>query len=347
MTQFDVGGFLLSGAFLRLPSGKVRIWKGPFVASKNENNLIKSIAYMNFFADEIQRLDFASSVLETDTGTLRSMLAQGLEAQDFDGKCFLPPSFDKFQTSFQSIMGKIHRGEIEKAVPIVFAESPNVPSKNQLARIIGNVLEASNELYPFGMWQNGEGIIGASPEVLFRSEKNHIYTMALAGTAPVASMDQLKSDPKELHEHVLVVKDIENRLSSFGWVRIEPTKVIKIGPLAHLRTEIQVQSNHIDHMKILKALHPTAALGVYPRNYGITWMKDLPYQAQRGVFGAPILFPISGQEMIALVAIRCLQWTCEGSQIGSGCGLVKDSQLQKEWDELALKRSSVLKVLGL
>lgn len=347
MTQFDVEGFLEQGAFIRLPSGKLRLWKGPFEAQKDEKYLGKSIAYIDFFADEVFSLLAPNNVLETDTSTLRAMLGACSQTESFDGNSFLPPSFDKFQTSFQAILGKIHRGEIEKAVPIVFAESPSVPTKQQLARIIVNVLEASEELYPYGLWQNGQGLIGASPEVLFRTQKSKISTMALAGTSAASAMDQLKSDPKELQEHQIVVKDIQARLGNFGWVRTEPTKVIKIGQLAHLRTEMEVQCSQIDIQKIMRSLHPTAALGVYPRNYGLAWMKELPYQAQRGVFGAPIIFPLSSNEVIAIVAIRCLQWNREGSQIGSGCGLVKDSQLQKEWEELALKRNSVLKVLGL
>ncbi len=347
MTHFDVNSFLENGAFVRLPSGKLRLWQGPFKLTKNENYSANSIAYMDFFGDELTSLDCSNSVLETDTATLRKLFSEFSGNEPLEALNFLPPSFDQFQVSFQEIMGRIHRGEIEKAVPIVFAECPTFPTSGQIARILHNVLEASEELYPFGIWQKGLGIIGATPEILFRTQNQNVSTMALAGTAPLAFIDQLKSDRKELMEHQIVVKDIQSRLSQMGWVRVEPTKAVKIGSLAHLKTLMDVQVSQIDITKLVKSLHPTAALGVYPRNYGLAWLQSLPYQNRRGVFGAPIIFPLSHNEALALVAIRCLQWSPEGSKIGTGCGLVKDSNRQKEWEELSLKRSSVMKVLGL
>ena len=73
----------------------------------------------------------------------------------------------------------------------------------------------------------------------------------------------------------------------------------------------------------------------------------MPYQKDRGLFGAPIVFSISRNEFLGLVAIRCLIWNFEGSKIGSGGGLVSSSQFEKEWGELKLKRDSVYQALGI
>lgn len=359
MAQFDIQQFLNNGAFIRLKSGKVRAWSGPFTVSeahlhkndsgKSQDSFVNTILYKNFFDSEVYSLQSQGSVLETDASTFRQLLQAELRVfgsvPGFGG--FLPPSQEAFFTSFQTIMGKIQRGEIEKAVPIVFTESPIVPSTGQLAQMIDRSLDASEELFPFGVWFNGSGILGATPEVLFRNEGTTLFSMALAGTAPAEQIQNLKSDRKEIFEHQVVVEDIENRLKSFGWVRKEATKAIKIGAVAHLRTELSVAANRIDLQKLLQILHPTAALGVYPKNYGIQWMKELPYQSQRGLFGAPILFPISKLENICLVAIRSLQWSPDGSRVGTGCGIVRDSQQDREWQELGLKRRSTFKVLGI
>jgi menaquinone-specific isochorismate synthase len=362
MAQFDIQQFLNSGAFIRLKSGKLRVWTGPFKVTESNKTKAEpeaqgtvpgsAILFKNFYGSEVfsmkSSFEGSSDVLETDVGTFRNFLHEFNKSQSapaFGG--FLPPSEKAFHDSFQDIMGRIQRGEIDKAVPIVFAESPLIPQASQLAQMIDHVLEAHEELFPFGFWFNGSGIIGATPEILFRTEEQKILSMALAGTSPADQINQLKSDRKEISEHEIVVRDIEDRLKGFGWVRREPTKAVKIGPIAHLRTEISVSTQKIDALRLIESLHPTAALGVYPRNYGIAWMKNLPYQSGRGVFGAPILFPISKYESICLVAIRCLQWTSDGSQIGTGCGIVSESQFQNEWEELALKRSSVIKVLGI
>lgn len=358
MAQFDIRQFLKNGAFIRLKSGKVRLWSGKIdiltqasfsnLQSESQEFPINTIVYKNFFDSEIHAVQCENSVLETDASTLRQMLQQYLEAETpttFSG--FLPPSQEAFFTSFQTIMGKIQRGEIEKAVPIVFTESPTAPLSNQLAKMIENILESHEELYPYGLWFNGAGIIGATPEVLFRTEGEKISTMALAGTSAAEDIQALKSNRKEIHEHQIVVDDINSRLKSFGWVRQEATKAVKVGSVAHLRTELSVVAHKPEILKLIHLLHPTAALGVYPKNYGIRWLQDLPYQKQRGLFGGPLLFPISQTESICLVAIRCLQWSPEGSQVGTGCGIVRESQQSSEWEELLLKRKSIFKVLGI
>ncbi len=347
MTQTEIFSFLSSGAMIRLPSGKVRLWKGPFAVAETGKNPVFSLAWMDFYGSQLRALQSAQPVIETEVATLRSLLQAHISEAPMAASSFLPPSFDKFQESFQVIQGKIHRGEIEKAVPVVFAQSPLIPTISQRARMIHQALEAHPELYVFGYWDGSNGVLGATPEVLFQLQEKKLKTMALAGTHPRSEEAALLRDPKEQKEHQLVVKDIKERLEKLGWVKIHETQIAEFGLLSHLRTLIEVEVSDVTIPDLIKRLHPTAALGVFPRNYGITWMQNLPYQDQRGLFGAPLVFSLSRSESIALVAIRCLQWSENGSQIGTGCGLVESSNLQKEWQELALKRESVMKVLGL
>jgi len=347
MTQAEIYSFLSSGALIRLPSGKVRIWKGPFHPCQAGKEQVFSIACMDFFASQTDFLESRSPVIETEVSTLRSLLQEHISDSPFPASSFIPPSFEKFQESFQTIQGKIHRGEIEKALPIVFAQSPLIPTPNQRARMLAQVLEAHPNLYVFGYWDQSNGIIGATPEILFHLKEKHLKTMALAGTHPRAEENSLLRDPKEMKEHKLVIQDIKEKLEQLGWVKVGDTQIAEYGILSHLKTDIEVEISDISIQELIKRLHPTAALGVFPRNYGIKWMQALPYQEQRGVFGAPLVFSISHSEYLALVAIRCLQWSDNGSQVGTGCGIIEASDLHKEWKELALKRESVMKVLGL
>ncbi|MGZ5278308.1 MAG: chorismate-binding protein [Pseudobdellovibrionaceae bacterium] len=347
MTQTEIYAFLNSGAFIRLPSGKVRLWKGPLEVIEFKQNSVFSIACMDFYGSELQAFQASSPVIETEVSTLRSLLQPHISEAPMAASSFLPPTFEKFQESFQAIQGKIHRGEVEKAVPVVFAQSPLIPTPSQRARMIHQALEAHPDLYVYGFWNEASGILGATPEILFHLTEKKLKTMALAGTLPRANDEALLRDPKEIKEHQLVVKDIKERLEKLGWVKVHEMHIAEYGILSHLRTFIDVEISDLTVEDLVKRLHPTAALGVFPRNYGLAWMETLPYQDQRGIFGAPIVFSLSRSESIALIAIRCLQWSENGSQIGSGCGLIESSYLQKEWQELALKRESVMKSLGL
>lgn len=347
MTQDEIFDFLNSGALIRLPSGKVRLWKGPFDFCEAGKEQVFSIAYMDFFGAKTDFFESRSAVIETEVSTLRTLLQSHMSEMPMPASSFIPPSFEKFQESFQAIQGKIHRGEIEKALPVVFAQSPLIPTPNQRARMLVQALEAHSGLYVFGFWDQSQGILGATPEILFHLKDKNLKTMALAGTHPEAEASSLLRDPKEMKEHRFVIQDIQEKLEKLGWVKIGDTQVADYGVLSHLKTDLEVEISGASVEELIRRLHPTAALGVFPRNYGIAWMKDLPYQDQRGLFGAPMVFSVSRSECLALVAIRCLQWNENGSQIGSGCGIIEASDLHREWKELALKRESVMKVLGL
>lgn len=213
--------------------------------------------------------------------------------------------------------------------------------------MLWNALESHPDLFVFGFWNGDAGVLGATPEVLFHVKDHQLKTMALAGTRSQEKKQELLKDSKELKEHQFVIEDLKQKLEKFGWAKVGKTEIAEFGTIAHLKTEIEIELSHLEVDDLLKRLHPTAALGVFPRNYGIQWMKDLPYQEQRGVFGAPLTFSLSHTEVISIVAIRCLQWSPLGSQIGTGCGIIESSDLQREWSELALKRQSVMKILGL
>lgn len=356
MTQTEMFEFLNEGALLRLPSGKVRLWQGPFKPVDTLKSQEISISYTQFFASQPEAFQSPQPVLETEVSELRRQLQSFLEKHparsSFTSQAFTGASLEGFQESFQVVQGKIHRGELEKAVPVTFARSSEIPGPSERAHMLFSALEAHSGLYVFGFWNEQEGVVGASPEILFHQQGNILRTMALAGTLPKSSglpKETLLKDAKEMKEHRLVVEDIQKKLEKLGWVKVGQTHVIEFPLLSHLRTEIEVETSQASPSlkEIVKLLHPTAALGVFPRNYGIQWMQSLPDQVDRGVFGAPIVFSISHTESIAIVSIRCLQWNAQGSKVGAGCGLVQESDLFKEWQEIATKRESVFRVLGL
>lgn len=354
MTQLDIKEFLKSGAFVRLNSGKLRVWSGPSRSQIFDDNKVFSVAYRSFFESDLNAVEFTQTVLETETSEFRAQLQSYLEqnpiTQNYSSDDFVSPELSDFQQSFQIIQGKIQRGEIEKAVPITFAKSKQIPSIEKRAQMIFHALEAHSELYVYGFWNEKIGIIGASPEILFQLDDQNLKTVALAGTLPdseKAHRKPLLQDQKELKEHQFVIQDIKNIFEKKGFLKILDTKVLQLPGLAHLKTEINIEGSQFQISELVKSLHPTAALGVFPRNYGVQWLKDLPSQAGRELFGAPLVFSISHQQVLALVAIRCLQWNENGSQVGAGCGIVKSSQLDQEWNEVNVKRQSVMKVLGL
>lgn len=263
-----------------------------------------------------------------------------------------------FAESFAQIQQAISIGQLQKAVPIVFAHSSWYPSRTDIAKMILKLISSPDSLTIYGLWNSQAGVLGATPEILIEQEQSYLNTMALAGTLPKMNNQQqiislneaeqmLLSDKKEMSEHQFVAKDIISQLEQYGQLKLDGPHVVELPSLYHLRTRMSLKLNsEIDFELLTKKLHPTPALGTYPRHLWQTFLSNLPEQKERATFGAPFMLQTPGWKS-AVVAIRCLEWTEKGSRIGSGCGVVKDSDLQKEWYELKQKRDSVKRLLGI
>lgn len=212
-----------------------------------------------------------------------------------------------------------------------------------------HLLQAPSSLYVHGFWNTDGGLLGATPETLFVIRGKQLTTMALAGTCPKSDSERpsLLEDPKEREEHDLVTQDIVQVLSAYGRVHSEGPFLLELPTLWHLKTNIELTlQKPVDPRELIRRLHPTPALGVFPRAAGYQWLREEPGQEGRARYGAPFAF-IFPDEVVCLVAIRNLQWNKEESLIGAGGGVVAASELEREWRELRKKRESVKKILGL
>lgn len=263
---------------------------------------------------------------------------------------FSVPDRAKVAQSFQATQGRIQRGEIEKAVVIGTSASAWIPTAQERASLIMNALKASESLHVYGYWNDQEGVIGISPEVLFLRQGEFVQTMALAGSLPKEEAHErppLHRDPKEIREHQMVITDISDRLRQAGFLTQAPTEIVELPTLFHLRTMLEIRSCKKTDEEIVTQLHPTAAMAQFPRAYGLKWMKDLPYQLDRGLHGGVVWFRTGPDTSVAVVAIRSLFWDSKHSWITAGCGVVAESQEDREWREMTTKLNSVRLALGL
>lgn len=263
---------------------------------------------------------------------------------------WVEPLREGFENQVRLIRGFMAEGQLEKAVPVVHAQAREIMTDERLQAILRALAQAPNSLIPSGFWRPGEGLLGATPERLFTIGDDKISTMALAGTRAKRSADDARAlfeDPKERHEHQLVIDDIIARLSVFGEVEVGETVVAELPTLFHLKTAISVRGT-ASFDQLATALHPTPALGVSPRAFGLANMRKWDDVSLRARYGAPlgVVVPSLGLQE-CLVAIRNIQWRADEIKLGSGCGFVRESDVDREWNELALKRESVKKVLKL
>jgi menaquinone-specific isochorismate synthase len=201
-------------------------------------------------------------------------------------------------------------------------------------------------------------MIGATPENLFVKRGRELETVAVAGTKaktaqPVAeAVSEFLADSKERHEHQLVIDDLRETLSIVGDVTVGETQVLELPSLYHLVTPIQAHLNREMMLSELVALlHPTPALGLSPRRMGFSEMEKWGELDRRGRFGAPFGVAYRDEEGVEIqrcvVAIRNVQWQDQQVMLGSGCGVVPQSDFEREWSELRTKRESVKRLMDL
>lgn len=260
---------------------------------------------------------------------------------------FQQPVRDDFLRTMKDLHERIAEEELIKAVPVVFEtlEQPKLPLP--WMTWTKRALKLSEDLWAYGFWTKEEGMVGLTPEVLFRKKGFDVQTMALAGTRELSG-PSLLTDAKELFEHQVVVDDIKAVLAPYGKVQQECIREKSLPWLKHLFTPIKVElENEISAEQLARAMHPTPALGGFPRQRAWDWLKAQPEASMRGRFGAPFGVQVEQDRAVMIVAIRSVLYEKGLLKIGSGCGVVEASDAEREWDELELKRDSVRKALGI
>jgi isochorismate synthase EntC len=197
---------------------------------------------------------------------------------------------------------------------------------------------------PYGFWNEEYGIIGSTPEGLFSVQNGKLKTLALAGTARFGEEKKLLSSQKDRHEHELVIRNITEKLKEFcTHIKVGETGIRPFKKIIHLQTAIDADLNAgTDLTKLTSELSPTAALGGYPKEEALNFLNASEYAKKfpKRYFGSCFgLVTKDIQDFI--VAIRNIQWNKNEVFIESGGGIVAQSELSKEIEELRLKRETI------
>lgn len=273
------------------------------------------------------------------------------------------PPRELFDRRFREITARFATHQLDKAVPVVFATAQSQVSQLRCLEILEHLIGLPSHLIIYGFWGKlnsyREGMIGVTPELLFSLVDGSLETAALAATRakPPDPADNarearaLMDDPKERTEHQFVIDDISHVLEKVGEVKVGPTGILELPTLFHLKTSIRARLNReLSLDQASKLLHPTPALGFAPRTLGMSEMDHWDDGVYRWRYGAPFgvdaaLSPVERLNE-CVVAIRNIQWRDEDIRLGSGCGVVRASVADREWQELKLKRDSVKRILG-
>ena len=202
----------------------------------------------------------------------------------------------------------------------------------------------------------GVGFLGASPERLFRREGRFVTSEAVAGTRPRGSSfvddeglrDELLGSEKDRSEHGFVKVGIGEALRPLCTeLEVEGgVSEMKLASRRHLVSRVRGRLREgVTDADVLRALHPTPAVGGYPGEAALKGIRELePFD--RGWYAGPVGWVGADASEFA-VGIRSGLVRGRTLALFSGAGIVPGSRADEEWAEVEQKIGDFTGAFGL
>ena len=259
---------------------------------------------------------------------------------------------------------QIKKGKFDK---VVLSRKLEVDCLESPLKIFQKLISTYNSAFCYlwyhpkiGMW------LGATPEILLRTENNRLTTMSLAGTKPFTSKENPSWGQKELDEQLMVTNYIANALKDqVTKIEVSEVESVRAGNIWHLRTKLTgVFQNNLS--RVINALHPTPAIcGIplssarkfiqvhenYNREYYTGFLGELNLKQEidrtsnsRNQENKSYRAIKTKTELF--VNLRCMQMVDGKAIVYVGGGITKDSVPENEWLETIVKSKTILSILA-
>jgi anthranilate synthase component 1 len=202
-------------------------------------------------------------------------------------------------------------------------------------------------------------IVGSSPEILVRVEDGKIVLRPIAGTrkrggteaADKALEDELKKDPKEIAEHIMLVdlgRNDVGRVAKIGSVRVsELMTVERYSHVMHLVSNVEGElRDGLDAFDVLAACFPAGTVSGAPKVRAMEIIEELE-PTRRGPYAGSVgYFSYSGN-MDTCITIRTLIVQDGKVYVQAGAGIVADSEPEREYVETVNKATGMMKAVDM
>lgn len=199
--------------------------------------------------------------------------------------------------------------------------------------------------YMFYLKLNDFHLVGSSPELFVRCEKNDVAVRPIAGTRRRGQntqedkklIRQLLSDPKERAEHIMLLDLGRNdigRVCKYGSVKISEFMTIeKYSHVMHIVSEVKGKLRRDkDIFDLIKACFPAGTVSGAPKVRAMEIIEELE-NVRRGPYAGLVgYFSFSGN-LDSCITIRTIFTKDKTAYIQAGAGIVADSVPQREYQE--------------
>jgi isochorismate synthase len=254
-----------------------------------------------------------------------------------------------------SAAARLRAGEAEKVVLAreVIARGDGVVSAGMVARGLRAAYPSCFTYLISGA--DGTAFAGASPELLVRRAGRRAFAQPMAGSVARGGSDvederlagELFASSKDLGEHRVVSRFVVDAMRPFATtISAHDPEVVRFTNIQHLATSVaaELKDPAADLLTLAAALHPTPAVGGWPRDRANALIDELEAM-ERGWYAGAVGWIDSRGDGELAVALRCgLLWE-DGARLYAGDGVMPGSDPARELEETELKFKALLTAL--
>ncbi len=260
----------------------------------------------------------------------------------------------EFKKGVNKIKEEIMSGEIIQGV---FSQRLTADAPDDVFDCYRALRVVNPSPYMFYLKLKDTVLCGSSPEVMVKSSGGKACLKPIAGTRKRSLCsneekelkEDLKKDPKEIAEHIMLVDLGRNDLGkvcSPGSVKVKNLMAVeKYSHVMHMVTEIEGNlAEGIGNTDVFKACFPAGTVSGAPKLRAMQIIDSLEKTPRGPYAGAVGYFSFTG-DMDTCIAIRTMVVKGKKVFIQAGAGIVADSVPEKEYIETMNKAGALLQAL--
>ncbi|MGQ8337201.1 chorismate-binding protein [Sunxiuqinia sp. A32] len=190
--------------------------------------------------------------------------------------------------------------------------------------------------------------MGATPEVLLKSEGKTMETVSLAGTQSRRKDVDYSWHTKDIEEQAFVSRyllDVFHQFNIHPYTTIGP-ETLESGKVAHLSTTFRFSEKKLTQKlgEFIAELHPTPAVCGYPKLKASKFIEKIERHDRRYYTG--YLGPWRLNDSVRIfVNLRCMEVTPDQYILYSGGGITSRSVPEEEWEETNNKAGTLISAI--
>lgn len=265
-----------------------------------------------------------------------------------------PAGREEYEESVRKAKEHIRAGEIFQ---VVLSRRISCQYAGDPLDLYGAIRSINPSPYLYYLQFGDEALIGSSPEMLVKVDRDEVQTVPIAGTRPRGRdpgdderlAADLLSDPKERAEHLMLVDLARNdigKVAAFGTVRVpEYMEVERFSHVQHIVSRVcgRLREGQ-DRFDALASCFPAGTVSGAPKIRAMQIIADLETRP-RGLYAGGVGYAGFNDELEFAIAIRTLRARGGIVEFSAGAGIVADSVPAREFEETEHKAAAMMKAV--